>query len=320
VSYAGAGTCRNRGEGSPSPRTRCRRRTNQRPHRSRHHWQLNQNRELIRALDTQTPRCSRSAHREANSTVQPRNRHPVGGDASSAKPPERHWIAFPGTRSQSPAAHRPTQQHGWPEPGRRQLPEPDFAVNLRPRSAQGLVVLWVSRSDRSIRTSPQRQALRLSKRPYGRIISSPRSHARQQDRPHSSGTLIPFSQVGAQGVQTVFQKRSSSSSSGRTSRASRASRCTVKVNRDEPDFSRLSSRGDPTISARGRDELLCRMSHGGHRGIYTRNSTRNVSQVRFLGDIPILGSFSRSVRRQDTEPSSSSSSRRHRESRRIARR
>ncbi len=65
----------------------------------------------------------------------------------------------------------------------------------------------------------------------------------------------------------------------------------VRVNRDEPDFSRLSARGDPTILKREVEtELLLQDGHTAViGGIYTRNSTRNINQVPLLGDIPILG-------------------------------
>ena len=65
----------------------------------------------------------------------------------------------------------------------------------------------------------------------------------------------------------------------------------VRVTRDEPDFTRTSTRGDPTILKREAETDL--LVEDGHTavigGIYTRTTGRNVDQVPFFGDIPILG-------------------------------
>ena len=64
-----------------------------------------------------------------------------------------------------------------------------------------------------------------------------------------------------------------------------------RINRDEPDFTQTSARGDPTILKREAETDLLVMD--GHTavigGIYTRNTGRNLDQVPFFGDIPILG-------------------------------
>jgi type IV pilus assembly protein PilQ len=65
----------------------------------------------------------------------------------------------------------------------------------------------------------------------------------------------------------------------------------VKLNRDEPDFNQTSPRGDPTILKREAETDLLVMD--GHTavigGIYTRNTGRNLDQIPFFGDIPIIG-------------------------------
>jgi type IV pilus assembly protein PilQ len=65
----------------------------------------------------------------------------------------------------------------------------------------------------------------------------------------------------------------------------------VKVNRDEPDFTQTSARGDPTILKREAETDLLVMD--GHTavigGIFTRNTGRNLDQVPFFGDIPLIG-------------------------------
>ena len=65
----------------------------------------------------------------------------------------------------------------------------------------------------------------------------------------------------------------------------------VEITRDEPDFTRTSTRGDPTILKREAETTLL-IPDGNTAvigGIYTRNTGRNVDQVPFFGDIPVLG-------------------------------
>lgn len=135
-----------------------------------------------------------------------------------------------------------------------------------------------------------------------RIISSPRILTLDNHESHiAQGTLIPYSQVSAQGVQTAFQEaklelkvRPHVTSDGSVAMH-------VKVTRDEPDFSRTSARGDPTILKREAEtELL--IADGNTAvigGIYTRNTGRNVEQVPFFGEIPILGALFKRRRVRD---------------------
>jgi type IV pilus assembly protein PilQ len=125
-----------------------------------------------------------------------------------------------------------------------------------------------------------------------RIVSSPRVLTLDNTQARiSQGTLIPFSQISAQGVQTVFQEAKLQllvtphvTSDGSVSMK-------VKINRDEPDFNQTSARGDPTILKREVEtELLVRDGHTAViGGIYTRNTGRNIDQLPLLGNIPILG-------------------------------
>jgi type IV pilus assembly protein PilQ len=125
-----------------------------------------------------------------------------------------------------------------------------------------------------------------------RIVSSPRILTLDNHEAHiAQGTLIPYSQVSAQGVQTAFQQaklelrvRPHVTSDGSIAMH-------VKITRDEPDFSRTSVRGDPTILKREAEtELLVEDGHTAViGGIYTRTAGRNRNQIPFLGDIPILG-------------------------------
>lgn len=127
-----------------------------------------------------------------------------------------------------------------------------------------------------------------------RIVSAPRvltldNHAAMI----SQGTSIPYSQVGAQGVQTTFREALLSLDVTPHVTNDGAVSMDVKINRNEPDFNQRSARGDPTILKRQAQTTL--LVQDGHTavigGIYTRNSGSGFDQVPFLGDIPILGAL-----------------------------
>ena len=125
-----------------------------------------------------------------------------------------------------------------------------------------------------------------------RIISSPRILTLDNHEAHiAQGTLIPYSQISAQGVQTAFQEAKLELRVTPHVTADGSVSMHVKVTRDEPDFTRTSARGDPTILKREAETHL--LVDDGHTavigGIYTRNTGRNVDQIPFFGDIPILG-------------------------------
>ncbi|MBX3271875.1 MAG: type IV pilus secretin PilQ [Sandaracinaceae bacterium] len=125
-----------------------------------------------------------------------------------------------------------------------------------------------------------------------RIISSPRILTLDNHEAHiAQGTLIPYSQISAQGVQTAFQEAKLELRVTPHVTADGSISMHVKVTRDEPDFTRTSARGDPTILKREAETHL--LIEDGHTavigGIYTRNTGRNVDQIPFFGDIPILG-------------------------------
>lgn len=135
-----------------------------------------------------------------------------------------------------------------------------------------------------------------------RIVSAPRILTLDNEEATiSQGTLIPYSQVSAQGVQTAFQEavlelkvRPHVTSDGSVSMH-------VEIKRDEPDFTNQSVRGDPTILKRSAetDLLLQDGDTAVIGGIYTRNTGRNLDAVPFFADIPILGVLFQRRRVQD---------------------
>ena len=66
----------------------------------------------------------------------------------------------------------------------------------------------------------------------------------------------------------------------------------VKVNRDEPDFNQTGANGAPTIlkrEARDRPPRHGRSHPRSSAASSPRNTGRNLAQVPFFGDIPIIG-------------------------------
>src|SRR4029078_2990481 len=81
-----------------------------------------------------------------------------------------------------------------------------------------------------------------------RIISSPRILTLDnRDARISQGTLIPFSQISAQGVQTTFQEAKLQLLVKPHVTADGSVAMHVRVNRDEPDFNQTSHLSDTTI-------------------------------------------------------------------------
>ncbi|MFO0613532.1 MAG: type IV pilus secretin PilQ [Polyangiaceae bacterium] len=251
--------------------------------------------ELTRALDTQTPQVLIEARIvEAGSTFSREVGIQWGGDATfSQSTGNDTGIAFPNSIGLAGGATDGQTPTAGLSPTSNNVTNPNFAVNL-PAAAGlgsgGALGLVFGSVDGNFNINVRLSALEATG--MGRIISSPRILTLDNKTARiSSGTLIPFSQVGAQGVQTVFQEAKLQLLVTPHVTADGSVSMQVKINRDEPDFSRLSARGDPTILKREVEtELLLQDGHTAViGGIYTRNSTRNINQVPLLGDIPILG-------------------------------
>jgi type IV pilus assembly protein PilQ len=256
---------------------------------------LDQIEELTRSLDTQTPQVLIEARIvEATSRYLRDVGIQWGGDASfSAATGNPTGLAFPSnvglaggaTDSQTPTAGL--------SPFSRTVENPNFAVNLPAAvgtGAGGALGLTFGSVDSNFNLSLRLSAAETSG--MLRILSSPRVLTLDNSTARiSQGTLIPFSQVSAQGVQTTFQEAKLQLLVEPHVTADGSVSMHVKINRDEPDFNQTSPRGDPTILKREAETDLLVMD--GHTavigGIFTRNTGRNVDQVPFFGDIPLLG-------------------------------
>jgi type IV pilus assembly protein PilQ len=266
---------------------------------------LNQIEELIRSLDTQTPQVLIEARVvEATSRYLRDVGIQWGGDGSiSAATGNPTGLAFPSSIGVAGGATDAATPVGGLAPFGTP-PNPNFAVNLPAvvgTGQGGAIGLTFGSINNTFNLSVRLSAAESSG--MVRIISSPRILTLDNREARiTQGTLIPFSQITAQGVQTTFQEaklqllvRPHVTSDGSVAMH-------VKINRDEPDFNQTSARGDPTILKREAETDLLIMD--GHTavigGIFTRNSGRSVDQVPVLGDIPVLGVLFQRRRASDT--------------------
>lgn len=259
--------------------------------------QLDDVEDLVRNLDTQTPQVLIEARIvEASSTYSRDIGIQWGGNAvMSSATGNPTGLRFPsdiGIAGGAPTNDAPTNGLSPFNPG---VANPNFAVNLPAVTgngsggALGLALGSLSGAvNLNVRLSAAEAAGSV------RIISSPRVLTLDNNEASiSQGTLIPFSQVSAQGVNTAFQeaKLELNVTPHVTSDGSVAME--VKITRNEPDFGRTGANGDPTILEREAQTQLL-VDDGDTAvigGIYTRNTGRNVDQVPFFGDIPVLGVF-----------------------------
>jgi type IV pilus assembly protein PilQ len=256
---------------------------------------LNQIEELIRALDTQTPQVLIEARIvEATSRFTRDVGIQWGGDLTFGPATGNETgLAFPSSVGVVGGASDPNAPTQGLSPTQASITNPNFAVNL-PASvgtgAGGALGLTFGSIDNTVNLNVRLSAAESTG--MLRIVSSPRILTLDNSTARiTQGTLIPFSQVSAQGVQTVFQEAKLQLLVEPHVTADGSVSMHVKINRDEPDFNQTSARGDPTILKREAEtELLVRDGHTAViGGIYTRNTGRNLDQVPLLGDIPVLG-------------------------------
>jgi type IV pilus assembly protein PilQ len=256
---------------------------------------LDQVEELVRSLDTQTPQVVVEARIvEATSRYLRDIGIQWGGDASfSSSTGNATGLAFPSAIGLAGGASDNDTPTAGLSPFQAQVQNPNFVVNMPATvgtGSGGAIGLTLGSVDSNFNLN-----LRLSAAESTgmvRILSSPRILTLDNHEARiSQGTLIPFSQVSAQGVQTTFQEAKLQLLVQPHVTADGSVSMHVKINRDEPDFNQTSARGDPTILKREAETDLLVMD--GHTavigGIYTRNTGRNVDQVPFFGDSPLLG-------------------------------
>lgn len=267
---------------------------------------LNNIEELVRSLDTQTPQVLVEARIvEATSRYIRDIGIQWGGDATfSEATGNPTGIAFPSRVGIAGGNYDQNTPSRGLSPFQGNVPQPNFAVNLPAATGTGqggAIGFSLGSVDNNFNVGLRLSAAEASG--LLRIVSSPRILTLDnRDARISQGTLIPFSQISAQGVQTTFQEAKLQLLVRPHVTADGSVSMHVKINRDEPDFNQTSARGDPTILKREAETDLLVMD--GHTavigGIYTRNTGRNLDQVPFFGDIPILGILFQRRRASDT--------------------
>jgi type IV pilus assembly protein PilQ len=251
--------------------------------------------ELVRILDTQTPEVLIEARIvEATSNYIRDVGIQWGGDTTfSEATGNPTGVAFPSRISAAGGASDGNTPTAGLSPFSNSVANPNFAVNLPAAVGTGqggALGLAFGSIDNNFNLNLRLSAAETSG--LVRIVSSPRVLTlNNKEARINQGTLIPFSQVSAQGVQTTFQEAKLQLLVKPHVTADGSVAMHMKVNRDEPNFNQTAANGAPTILKREAETDLLVMD--GHTavigGIYTRNTGRSVAQVPFFGDIPILG-------------------------------
>ncbi len=256
---------------------------------------LNYIEELVRSLDTQTAQVLIEARVvEATSSYNRDIGIQWGGDVtfgpSTANPT---GVAFPSSLTAAGGNYDNNTPTAGISPFTRTIATPNFAVNLPAAvgtGAGGAIGMSFGSIDNVLNLSVRLSAAESAG--LVRIVSAPRVMVLDNKEARiNQGTLIPYAQVSALGVQTTFQEAKLQLLVKPHVTADGSISMHVKVNRDEPNFNQTAPNGAPTILKREAETELLVMD--GHTavigGIYTRNTGRNLSQVPFFGDIPILG-------------------------------
>jgi type IV pilus assembly protein PilQ len=251
--------------------------------------------ELVRALDLQTPQVLIEARIvEATSAYSRDIGIQWGGDVTFGPATgNATGLSFPSSVGVTGGNYDNNTPTAGLTPFERTVPNPNFAVNLPAATstdAGGAIGLALGSIDNAINLNLRLSALESNA--LVRIVSNPRVLTLDNREARiNEGTLIPYSQVSAQGAQTTFQEAKLQLLVKPHVTADGSVAMHIKLNRDEPDFSQTAANGAPTILKREAETDLLVMD--GHTavigGIFTRNTGRTLSQVPFFGDIPIIG-------------------------------
>ncbi|MCP4676728.1 MAG: type IV pilus secretin PilQ [Deltaproteobacteria bacterium] len=256
---------------------------------------LDQIEALVRNLDTQTPQVLIEGRIvEATSIYAREIGIQWGGDFSASSAtgnptglafPSSVGVAGGGMDNKTPLSGMTTVAGG--------QANPNFAVNLPAAvgagsgGALGITLGSIANNAHlNLRLSAMEESGTL------RILSSPKILTLDNREAHiEQGTLIPYSQISAQGIQTAFKEAKLNLTVKPHVTADGSVLLEMKVMRDEPDFNNTGARGDPTILKREAEtELLVSDGHTAViGGIFTRNHGTSYKKVPFFADIPIIG-------------------------------
>lgn len=251
--------------------------------------------QLIRSLDTQTAQVLIEARIvEATSSYNRDIGIQWGGDLTMGPATGNPTgVAFPSSIGVTGGNYDNNTPTAGLSPFTRNIPTPNFAVDLPAAvgtGAGGALGMTLGSIDNTINLGLRLSALETTG--LVRIVSAPRVMVLDNREARiNQGTLIPYAQVSALGVQTTFQEAKLQLLVKPHVTADGSVAMHVKLNRDEPNFNQTAPNGAPTILKREAETDLLVMD--GHTavigGIYTRNTGRNLNSIPFFGDIPILG-------------------------------
>jgi len=172
-------------------------------------------------------------------------------------------------------------------------PNPNFAVNLPALVGTGAGgALGISLGSVNNNANLNIRISALENDGVLKIISAPKILTLDnKSAVIEQGTMIPYSQISAQGVQTAFQEAKLSLEVTPHVTAEGSILMKININRDEPDFNNRGARGDPTILKRHAEtELLIEDGKTAViGGIYTRNYGKSFNQVPLFAKIPVIG-------------------------------
>jgi type IV pilus assembly protein PilQ len=258
---------------------------------------LNQVERLVRSLDTQTPQVLIEARIvEATSNFSREVGIQWGGDASFGQGfGNPTGLAFPSSIGLVGGAADMMAPSSGLSPTSPMVPNPNFAVNLPAAVGAGrggAIGLTFGSLNGNFNLNLRLSAAEINNQL--RIVSAPRILTLDnREAMIQQGTLIPYSQVSAQGVQTAFQEATLMLRVRPHVTADNSVSLDVRITRDEPDFSNAGTRGEPSILKRQAQTSL--LVQDGRTavigGIFTRTTGRRVNLVPGLGEIPILGAL-----------------------------
>ncbi len=252
---------------------------------------------LVRNLDTETPQVLiESRIIEASSNFNEQIGVQWGGNASFTQATGNPTgLAFPNNVTTTGAAG------GGPTQG--VAANPNFAVNLPAAIGQGsgggLGFVFGSAGgafNLNLRLSA------LENRGVVKTISAPKiATIDNKEATIGQGLSIPFSQVSASGVNTVFIEAKLELKVTPHVTADGSILMKIKATNNQPNPALTGANGQPSISKREAETSVL-VKDGDTTvigGIYTRATSNQAASVPFFGKIPILGFFFRSTTESD---------------------
>ena len=255
--------------------------------------------ELVRRLDKQTPQVLIEARIVEASTNYSQALGVQWGGQSSATAATGNptGLSFPGDviiTGANPAGAGSTAGVTTPA---------NYAVNLPAAITTGGALGFVFGSAGGSQLLQLRLAA-LESKGSGRIISSPRVATLDNRTARiAKGVDIPITVTSAAGANTRFVPANLELEVTPHVTNDGSILMRIRATRNEPNFARTGAFGDPTIERReAQTEVL--VQDGDTTvigGIYTRNTTRQYSQVPVLSQIPVLGWLFKSRADQDNK-------------------